>query len=75
MAPQKEQDLPSRIDNEFQQAEQMINQTIAKMEPETHIEYGSTMVRKGTPNKWSQWLNRFLRLRNRPRDIHFLNEE
>ena len=74
MMPQKEQDLSSSINNEFQQAEQMINQTIASMDAETHIEYGSTMVRKGTPNLWTRWLHRLLRLRNRPRDNHFLNE-
>ena len=64
MTPQDEQDISSKINNEFQQAEQMIEKTIADMDAESHIEYGSTMVRKGKTNRWRRWLNRLLRLRN-----------
>jgi hypothetical protein len=48
MTPAKEQNKmePS---SKFLEAERMIKQTIADMDNETHIEYGSTMERKSRP--------------------------
>jgi len=66
MTPQKEQNNTCSIDKDFLQAEQFINQALAGMDDETHIEYGSTMERKGTPSMWKQWLHRLIRLLNRP---------
>lgn len=40
----EKEDIPS----EFQQAEEMIKQTIAQMEDMTHIEYGSNNQRHDT---------------------------
>ena len=60
MTPSKEQNAPS-VNPNYQEAEKMINQTIAKMDIETHIEYDSTMERKDTPSifsKWLQWLRK-----------------
>lgn len=45
----------------YYQAEQAINQAIAGMSSEMHIEYGSTLERKNKVNKWRQlrqWLKR-----------------
>lgn len=57
MAPPKEQIPPA---TDYQQAEEMIEQSIAKMEGDTHIEYGSTMERKSQPKGLGKWLNRLL---------------
>ena len=59
MTTSKEQDCSQNA--QFLQAEQMINQAIASMGNETHIEYGSTMERKSKPSKWKEWLRRLRR--------------
>ena len=64
MTSPKEQFDPNPNISEYYRAEQIINQTLADMEEETHIEYGSTMERKAPPPKWKKWLHRLLRLRN-----------
>lgn len=46
--------------DDFQQAEKMIMQTIAQMEDDTHIEYGSTMERKSQPKGLKKWLHQLL---------------
>lgn len=43
MAPHNKNNSPSQ---DFKQAEMMINQSIAKMENETHIEYNSSINRE-----------------------------
>lgn len=60
MTAPKEQSILS-ANHQYQQAEQMINQAIARMDNETHIEYGSTMERKASPPKWKKWLHRLFR--------------
>lgn len=59
MTPTSEQSIQPANDK-FLQAEQMINNTIAGMDNETHIEYGSTMERKSSPQKWKKILHRLL---------------
>ena len=59
MTPTSEQSIQPANDK-FLQAEQMINNTIAGMVNETHIEYGSTMERKSSPPKWKKLLHRLL---------------
>ena len=41
----------------------MINQALARMDNQTHIEYGSTLERKETTSKWKKWLHRLRRKR------------
>ena len=61
MTPPNEQDkaLPS---TDFERAEELIRQKIAKMGDETHVEYDSTMNRIPPPPKWRQRLHKLLRL-------------
>lgn len=61
MTPTSEQSIQP-TNEQFLQAEQMIDNAIAGMDNETHIEYGSTMERKNSPSKWEKILLR-LRLR------------
>ena len=61
MITPKEHDKP-QASAEYQRAEQMIRQSIAKMDNEAHIEYDSTIQRTPSMPKWRQWLNRVLRL-------------
>ena len=56
MTPSKEQNAPA-VNPQYQQAEKMIDQAIAKMDDKAHIEYGSTMERKDTTSKCAKWLN------------------
>ena len=48
--------------SEYQQAEQLINKSISKMDTKSHIEYGNTMERIDHPPMWKKWLHRVLRL-------------
>ena len=63
MTASKEQKSPPQ-NAQFQQAERMINEAIANMGTETHIEYGSTMERKDKPSMWKKWLRRMRIARN-----------
>lgn len=60
MTASKEQNNSSP-NAQFLKAEQMIDQAIASMGNETHIEYGSTMERKSKPSRWKEWLRRLRR--------------
>ena len=61
MTTPKEHDKP-QASAEYQRAEQMSRQSIAKMDNEAHIEYDSTIQRTPLMPKWRQWLNRVMRL-------------
>lgn len=61
MTPNKEPEK-RQLGTDYEFAERIINQTIAGMDDDTHIEYGSTLERNATPSKWRQWLHRLLRL-------------
>lgn len=56
MAPHIEKE---RIPNDYQQAEKSINQAIASMDEQTHIEYGSIIMRNDKPTRL-KWFNRIL---------------
>lgn len=62
MTSSKEQSAPS-ANPQYQQAEQMINQALARMDIQTHIEYGSTLERKETTSKWKKWLHQLRKKR------------
>ena len=63
MTASKEQNITPQ-NAQFKQAERMINEAIANMGNETHIEYGSTMERKDKPPVWKKWLRRMRLARN-----------
>lgn len=56
MAPHIENEL---IPSDYQQAEKSINQAIANMEEQTHIEYGSIILRNDKPTRF-KWFKRIL---------------
>ena len=57
MTPPKKHE--NSLYDSFHQAEQVINETIAGMDSETHIEYASTMERRSSqPNWWNRLLRR-----------------
>lgn len=62
MTPSKEQNAPA-VNPQYQQAEKMIDQAIAKMDNKTHIEYGSTMERKDKTSKCAKWIHWLLKSR------------
>jgi hypothetical protein len=61
MTPQNEQSMTTSANDRFMQAEEIISQTIAHMDNENHVEYGSSIERNATPPKWKRWLNQLLR--------------
>lgn len=56
MAPQIEKE---KIPSDYQQAEKSINQAIADMEEQTHIEYGSIISRNDKPMRF-KWFKKIL---------------
>jgi len=57
MTPPKQQSTIV-LNPKYQQAEELISQTIAEMDTETHVEYGATMERKSRPTRWKTMLKR-----------------
>jgi hypothetical protein len=45
--------------SDYQQAEKSINQALANMEEQTHIEYGSIILRNDKPTRF-KWFKRIL---------------
>ena len=61
MTPAK-QTSPALLPNEqFRQVEEMIDQSIAGLDAEERIEYGTTIERKPLPSRWKRWIYRILR--------------
>ena len=50
----------ARPSSEYLAVEEMINKTIEQMEEETHIEYGSTMVRNNNKPVRCKWAKRLI---------------
>ena len=61
MTTPREQNAP-KSNPEYQRAQAIIDQSIAKMDDNTHIEYHSTIERDRPPSRWKRWKLRLLGL-------------
>jgi len=59
MTPAKEHTPPTC---DFNEAERIINDTLAAMKDEHHIEYVSNLEPKSSPPKWKKCLHKLLHL-------------
>ena len=57
VSPKEKNESPPN--ERYQQAEQSIDQALAGMTENTHVEYGSTLERKNKRPQW-QWIKRWL---------------